>query len=88
MPQLIALATNTNQFDWQGAVYALARNRTDDGVKTIKSLLSSSNPSTREVAEDAVRSAYLSRDNSHGRPLRPDDFDQQYQHPKPDAKTP
>jgi hypothetical protein len=81
-PQLVALATDSSNFTWRSAVYVLALNRTDEGLKTLKSLLTSSDPKIREETENAIRSAYTSRGNSRGRPLQPEDFDKQYQQPK------
>jgi ankyrin repeat protein len=81
-PQLIAIATDSRNIAWQSAVYALAFNRTDDGVKTLKSLLNSSNPEVRKAAGNAIRAAYTDRSHVRGRPLQPEDFDKEYQRPK------
>jgi HEAT repeat protein len=80
--QLIGIATDSSSFARQSAVYALALNRTEEGLKTLKSLLNSSDPKIREVTENAIRAAYTSRGDSLGRPLQPADFDKQYQQPK------
>jgi hypothetical protein len=77
-PRLIALVNDPGNWAWYLAVHALALNRTDDGVKTLKSLLASSN----EVAAEAIRYAYTNQLHYRGRPLKPDDFDKQYQQPK------
>ncbi len=79
---LVGIATDSNQTGWQSAVYALAFNRTDKGLATLKSLLGSSDPQVRKMTEEAVRAAYTSRDGVQGKPLQPDDFDKQYQQPK------
>ncbi len=79
--QLIGIATDTHNIAWQHAINALALNRTDDGVKALKSFLDSSNPKVREQAGYTIRLAYTNRDHFRGRPLKPDDFDKQYQQP-------
>jgi hypothetical protein len=76
-PQLIALVNDPGNWAWQEAVYALALNRTDDGVKTLKSLLASTN----QTAAEAIRYAYTNQLHYRGRPLKPDDFDKEYQQP-------
>ncbi len=61
------------------AIYALALNRTDDSVKELKKLLESQDRATRSKAAAAIRTAYLYRGDSLGRPLHMDDFDESYQ---------
>ena len=39
--QLVGIASDSSSLAWQNAVYALALNRTDEGLKTLKSLLDS-----------------------------------------------
>ena len=80
--QLIAIATSPGTYTRDSAIYALALNRTDEGVKTLKTLLNDTDPKVCTWAENAIRSAYTSRGNSRGRPLKPDDFDKQYQQPE------
>jgi protocatechuate 3,4-dioxygenase beta subunit len=77
--RLIALATEPKGEARMQAIYALARNRTDDGVKTLKELLNDPDRQIYETTERAIRNAYTSRGNSSGRPLEPDDFDPKYQ---------
>jgi HEAT repeat protein len=79
--QLIAIATSPGNFARDTAIYALALNRTDEGVNTLKTLLNDPDPKIRTRTEQAIRNAYTSRGNSRGRPLKPDDFDKQYQQP-------
>jgi ankyrin repeat protein len=80
--QLIAIATSPGNFARDTAIYALALNRTDEGVNTLKTLLNDPDPKIRTTAEQSIRNAYTSRGNSRGRPLLPEDFDKQYQQPK------
>jgi HEAT repeat protein len=61
------------------AMYALAFNRTDEGVKVLKALLDNGDKMTRTAAEWAIRDAYTSRRAARGIPLRPDDFDAKFQ---------
>ena len=80
--QLVALATNPSPHISSGAVYALALNRTDEGVKTLKTLLHDPDPKVSKLAEEAIRNAYTSRREARGRPLRADDFDAKFQQPE------
>jgi len=80
--QLVALAANPSPYVSGGAVYALALNRTDEGVKTLKTLLHDPDPKISKLAEEAIRNAYTSRDHARGRPLRADDFDAKFQQPE------
>lgn len=82
-PRLIALATEPKGAARMQAIYALTLNRTDEGVKTLKTLLNDPETQIRDTVERAIRSAYTSRGNSRGRPLAPDDFDQRYQSRQP-----
>ncbi len=81
--QLIAIATSPGNNARDSAIYALALNRTDEGVKTLKTLLNDPDPKVRTMTEDSIRNAYTSHGNSHGRLLKPDDFDEKYQQPEP-----
>jgi len=67
MPQLIAIATDPNRPDpnrpfyaieRHRAIYAIAFNRTDEGVKMLKSLLEDPDEDIRNTTEDAIRQAY------------------------------
>jgi hypothetical protein len=80
--QLIGIANDSSNFARDSAIYALALNRTDEGLKTLKSLLNSSDPKIRQATEEAIRWAYTSRGNSLGRPLQPGDFDKEFQQAK------
>ena len=80
--QLVTLATNPSPYISGGAVYALALNRTDEGVKTLKTLLHDPDPKVSKLAEGAIRNAYTSRGDARGRPLRADDFDAKFQQPE------
>jgi hypothetical protein len=83
-PQLIAIANHPNKDGARyTAIYALAFNRTDEGVKALQQLLHRSDPTIRDVTEKAIRSAYTSRGNLPGRPLKPEDFDAKYRQPEP-----
>jgi hypothetical protein len=68
------------------AIYALALNRTDASVKALQALLQSPDQRTASQAATAIRTAYLYRGNSQGKPLRKDDFDAFYQ-TAPDPKN-
>ena len=74
-PGLIAIATNTNYFYSDNAIFALAFNRTDEGVKTLRKLLNDGGPEIRKRTEEAIRDASTKRGKAQGRPLRPEDFD-------------
>lgn len=76
--QLTELTTNPSPNIRGGAIDALALNRTDQGVKMLKTLLHDPDPETSKMAEAAIRNAYTSRGDARGRPLRADDFDAQY----------
>jgi HEAT repeat protein len=61
------------------AIYALAKNRTDESVAALKKLLSDADTGQeseriRQTVANAVRSAYNFRGHSQGRPLKEDDF--------------
>jgi hypothetical protein len=81
-PTLIALATNPASPNRLMAFTALALNRTDEGVKTLKALLNDPDLSIAKLVEDSIRIAYTNRLDARGRPLRPDDFDAKYQQPE------
>ena len=81
-PQLVTLTTNSSPDIRYQAISALALNRTDEGVKTLKTLLTSPDPSLSKTAEAAIRNAYTARGDARGRPLRADDFDAKYREPE------
>lgn len=67
MPQLIAIATDANRLDPERpfyaierhrAIYAIAFNRTDEGVKALKGLLKDPADDIRRTTEEAIRRAY------------------------------
>ncbi|MGA2854586.1 MAG: hypothetical protein ABSE90_10725, partial [Verrucomicrobiota bacterium] len=80
-PQLIAIATSPGSNGRYSAIYALALNRTDEGVKTLKALLNDPDPKIYTWAKNAIRSAYTDRGHIRGHPLKLDDFDKQFQQP-------
>lgn len=81
--RLIALATETNSPARDQAIYALAANRTDEGVKTLKALLHDPDLRICQTTMNAIKSAYNYRGTWRGRPLNPEDFDEKYQKPGP-----
>jgi hypothetical protein len=80
--RLIAIATSPDNNGRYSAIYALALNRTDDGVKILKTLLADPDPKVSKMTEDALRNAYTSHGNSRGRLLRPEDFDAKFREAK------
>jgi hypothetical protein len=87
VPRLIAIALDPKSPARMQAIYALALNRTDEGVTALGSLLREPHPlevkgyTIRQATEDAIRAGYLYRGNSKGKPLRPDDFPPELQRP-------
>lgn len=81
--QLVVLATNSSPDVRYHAICALALNRTDEGITTLKTLLNSSDPNISRTAEVAIRNAYTDRGQARGRPLKPDDFDKKFQQREP-----
>jgi hypothetical protein len=76
-PRLIAMATD-KRIDENArvrAIYALAANRTDQSVQTLKSLVGDPDESIRSGVKRAINTAYNYRGRWTGRPLKPDDFD-------------
>ena len=59
---------------WFQAIEALAMNRTDEGVKTVRMILNDPDPAISREAEDAILSAHQRRGASRGKRLRADDF--------------
>lgn len=82
-PRLLDIASSTKNNGWRQAVYALAFNRTDESVKLLRQLLNSPDKEARQLAEHAIRAAYCYRGRATGRPLKKDDFPEDYQRPKP-----
>lgn len=80
--RLIAIATNRTSTARTQAIYALALNRTDEGVKVLKQLLTDTSEPLRRDVDQAIRTAYRYRGNSQGRPLKPEDFVEKYQQPE------
>ena len=92
--RLIAIATDKDSKARTQAIHALAMNRTDESVATLKKLLDEPDPpkpmgrTIRQVTTDAIRSAYSRRGNTPGRPLRKDDFPARLQQPEPPPPKP
>ncbi len=90
-PRLIAIATDKKSPARVQAIYALAFNRTDESVATLKQLLKENNPqpytsdTIAKTTRASIRIAYTLRGNTQGRKLSPDDFDKDFQEP---AKPP
>jgi hypothetical protein len=80
-PRLIALATETNSPARQHAIYALAANRTDEGVRVLNALLHDADLRISQTIRNAIKTAYNYRGIWQGRPLKLDDFDEKYQKP-------
>jgi hypothetical protein len=80
--KLVAMATDREAATRMSAIYALAFNRTDEGVKTLKKLLNDPDPKVSKMAEDAIRHAITDRGHARGRPLLPGDFDPKYGTPE------
>jgi HEAT repeat protein len=74
MQRLIELATTGSAESRLRAIYALAYNRTDEGVATLRSLRQDSDAAIRKITEQAIEGAYRMSDTGRGRPLRADDF--------------
>jgi hypothetical protein len=77
-PALVATAIGRNKGGQMQAIYALALNRNEEGLKTLKMLLNSPDSNLSKMAEDAIRNAYTSPGDARGRPLLPGDFDPKY----------
>jgi len=86
-PRLIVIATDPTSTARTQAIYALALNRTDESVATLKRLLREPDPlkpkgrTIRQTTEAAIRGAYLYHGKTGGKRLRKDDFDVKYQRP-------
>ena len=72
--RLAAIAKTPRINAQTAAIEALAYNRTDEGVKTLKVLLSDPHQNIWTPLAFAIQNAYNYRHDSTGRPLRPDDF--------------
>ena len=86
-PRLIAIATDAaipaENTAREQAIRALPCHRTDEAVAVLKKLLEDPDPVVRRVTGDAIRMAYLCRDQGvrFSRPLRNDDFEAKYRQP-------
>ena len=82
----MVLAKGRDRAAKDSAIYALALNRTEEGIKTLKALLNDPDPQVSKTAEDAIRHAYTDRGDAQGKPLLPGDFETKYGSPevKPD----
>jgi hypothetical protein len=76
--RLIAIATGKSGARDQ-AIWALAMNRTDASVETLKALLNNPDKDVRLTTGKAICVAYCYRGYYHGQKLRPDDFDKKFQ---------
>jgi hypothetical protein len=83
--KLVALAMDPQRATRDSAINALALNRTEEGLKTLKKLLNNPDSAVSKMAEDAIRNAYTARGTARGRPLLPGDFDPKYG--APEVKT-
>ncbi len=72
---VIASGTNNQLFSRESAIEALACNRTDAGVKTLKTLLNDPDPQFRAQLAWAIRMGCSSIKTATGRHLQPEDFD-------------
>jgi hypothetical protein len=79
VPRLIAIAETPNCNASTTAIYSLAFNRTDQGVRELKKLLKSPDRFVRSAAEQAIKSAYEHPPGDGTRPLLPGDFDRSFQ---------
>ena len=66
---LIIIAFDSNHIARRSAIDALAFNRSDASVKALKELLNSPDATVRTLTESALRRAYNSRGNAHGKRL-------------------
>ena len=82
-PRLIALATETNSPARDQAIYALAANRTDEGVRVLNALLHDPDLRISQTTRNAVKTAYNYRGIWRGRPFKPEDFEEKYRQPGP-----
>ena len=79
MPRLISIATDRNRvgpdrpapaIERDRAIYAIAYNRTDEGVEALKALLKDPDKGIRKTSQDAIRQAYRRHPEY---PKQPDD---------------
>jgi HEAT repeat protein len=73
MDRLIQIASSGSGAARRRAVFALANNRTDEGVRALRQLLQDPDLAIRTLTRDAIEIAYHSSTKA-GRPLQPDDF--------------
>ena len=75
MAHLIAIATTDGAPGRIQAIFAIAFNRTDEGVAALQKLIAAGPAELRRFAADAVRAAYRDRSSAtRGRPLLVSDF--------------
>jgi hypothetical protein len=85
-PKLIAIAMDPNSPARHQAIYAIAWNRTEQGVRALKQLLKDPDKDIRINTDHAIRSAYK-RHSNKGRPLRDDDFEEMFRKQKEKKKS-
>jgi hypothetical protein len=73
-PRLIAIATTPGSDARGNAIFALAQNRTDEGVQTLKSLMNDPDPKILLPLTQTVLNAGMAARGSLGKPLRTNDF--------------
>jgi hypothetical protein len=79
VPRLIAIAETPKCNARSTAIFSLAGNRTDEGVRELKKLLQSPDIYVKSAAEQAIKSGYMHPPDDGTRPLLPSDFDRSYQ---------
>jgi hypothetical protein len=72
MPRLIEIATDPNCVYREAAIFAIAFNRTDEGVKTLKALLTDKDKGIRKYTGEAIRRAY------ERFPVYPEHYDEEF----------
>ena len=81
-PRLISIATNPDEesITRSRAIYAIAFNRTDEGVEALKNLLENPDESVRQTTARAINQAYKRQaiKTYKGRPLKKDDFGNEF----------
>jgi hypothetical protein len=87
--RLVAIARDRTSPAREASLSALARNRSDEGVKVLHEALADPDTTVRDTTAAVIRSSYISRrhpdDSGPGRPLLPSDFDEALQAaPAPD----
>ena len=72
MARLIQIAADDENQSQDSAISAIAYNRTDQGVQTLRKLLEDETKHTHRTAQDAIKQAYRRR------PVRPRQIDREY----------